>query len=112
MGDDTSSKQPVSDLKGAMSTESGGHPDMPTSPELVDSMQTEELAIKKLLTRTAVCLIWVFALSAIAFMILDGAQIDEIFELSDWILGVYIVAALSPTSAYLIRRTIALGMGV
>lgn len=45
-------------------------------------------------------------------MILDGAQIDEIFELSDWILGVYIVAALSPASAYLIRRTLALGMGV
>lgn len=112
MEDDTSSKQPVSDLKGTMSSESSRHPDMTTSPELVDSSQTDQLALKKLLTRTAVCLIWLFALSAIAFMILDGAKIDELFELSDWILGVYIVTALSPTSAYLIRRTLALGMGV
>ena len=110
MNDDTSSKQPIRGLKNVMSEDVGEHPSGQLSPESLEWQQKQDFEIKKSVTTNVVRLIWLYALSALVFVVLDGLKIDEFFELSDWLLGVYIVAALSPTSAYFLRKLFTLSM--
>lgn len=108
MVDDAASRQPISKLRRAMSKDVGQHKDTRASPDLLDLQQREELRIKKSVARNAVLLIWLYALSAVAFVFLDGLTIDW-FELSDMVLAVYVGVALGSTSTYLVRKFFTFG---
>lgn len=109
MDDDTSSSQPIADLKQTMAMDMAEHSDVRMTPEILASQQKNDL--RTLLTKTAVFLVCLFALSALVFMILDGLQFSW-FDLSDSVLVAYLVVALSPTSAYFIRKIFTVGMDV
>lgn len=110
MADDAASRQPISKLKKVMSKDVDLHRDTQASPELLDLQQREDLRLKKLLTKNAVPLIWLYALSAVVFVALDGLSIDW-FGLSDMVLTAYIAVALGPPSAYLVRKFFTFGIG-
>ena len=109
MDDDTSSSQPIADLKQTMAMDLASHSDGQMTPETLASQQKNDL--RKLMTKTAVFLVWLFALSALVFMILDGLQTSW-FDLSDSVLVTYLVVALSPTSAYFIRKIFTVSMDI
>lgn len=109
MDDDTSSSQPIADLKQTMAMGSAGHSDGQTTPETPASQQKNDL--RKLMTKTAVSLVWIFALFALVFIILDGLQTSW-FDPSDSVLATCLVVALSPTSAYFIRKIFTVGMDI
>ena len=88
-------------------SKSGGQ----ASQESINREQKDELDMKKSLKNHAVFLIWFYALSAAALVVLDGLKIEE-FELSDPVLTAYVIVAFGPTSAYFIRKLFTFDMGV
>ena len=109
--DDTSSRQPISELRKSMAKDAESNGNGRTSPESkgggqasqesINREQKDQLDMKKSLKNHAVFLIWSYAPSAAALVVLDGLKIKE-FGLSDPVLTAYVIVASGPTSAYFI----------